>query len=249
MPFTGSHPAAVLPLLRTPLPASALVIGSMAPDTPYFLPFGLGQTHRPISVFTIDVLIGLVLWAAWHGWLAAPALAAGPSALRDRLQGRVQVGLLRRLNRKLPLVPVALAVGAQTHVWWDEFTHPGRFGSRQLGFLAREWAGVPGTQWAQYVSGVFGMTVLAMAVARWWHRHPPAGLPPTLPPRLGRRTAVLGWALVAAVGALAGGLAGLHGTSPRDAAFSAVTHGIGAAAVTALLLAGVWRIFGGWRPE
>lgn len=38
MPFTGSHPAAVLPFLRTPLPASALVVGSIAPDVPFSLP-------------------------------------------------------------------------------------------------------------------------------------------------------------------------------------------------------------------
>jgi hypothetical protein len=34
VPFTGSHPAAVLPFLRWSMPASALVIGSMAPDFP-----------------------------------------------------------------------------------------------------------------------------------------------------------------------------------------------------------------------
>jgi len=36
VPFTGSHPAAVLPLLRTPLPSAALVIGSLVPDLPYY---------------------------------------------------------------------------------------------------------------------------------------------------------------------------------------------------------------------
>jgi hypothetical protein len=46
VPFTGSHPAAVLPFLRTPLPASAPVAGTMAPDIPYHLPLGLGRrTH------------------------------------------------------------------------------------------------------------------------------------------------------------------------------------------------------------
>ena len=30
----------VLPFLRTPLPASALVIGSLAPDLPYYVPVG-----------------------------------------------------------------------------------------------------------------------------------------------------------------------------------------------------------------
>ncbi|MDQ7908342.1 DUF4184 family protein [Phytohabitans sp. ZYX-F-186] len=38
MPFTGSHPAAVLPLVRWGLPPAALVIGSMVPDLPYYLP-------------------------------------------------------------------------------------------------------------------------------------------------------------------------------------------------------------------
>jgi hypothetical protein len=37
VPVTGGHPAAVLPLLRTPLPASALVAGSLAPDVPSYL--------------------------------------------------------------------------------------------------------------------------------------------------------------------------------------------------------------------
>ncbi|MEI5672079.1 MULTISPECIES: DUF4184 family protein [unclassified Nocardioides] len=37
MPFTLVHPAAVLPLVRTPLVPSALVLGSVAPDLPYFV--------------------------------------------------------------------------------------------------------------------------------------------------------------------------------------------------------------------
>jgi hypothetical protein len=321
VPFTGSHPAAVLPLLRTPLPASALVIGSMAPDTPYFVPLALPPTHRPLSVFTVDVVIGLGLWAAWHGWLSAPALATAPRALRDRLAGRVRLGFRSRLDRRFLLVPVALAVGAETHVLWDEFTHPGRFGSRHVPFLAEAWAGVPGTQWAQYVSGVFGVTALAIAGARWWTRNPPlppaspspsalasaappsqrssqpasasppsasprpvpprpvprrsagpttvpppAHVPsspapsspapsagvvrafPPLPPPLTRRTAWLAWSAVVLAGAVAAVPGALAGDSPRMAAFHAVTNGVGSSAATALLLAGVWRAFRGWRP-
>src|SRR5215467_12574272 len=37
VPFTFSHPAAVLPLARRGLVFSALVVGSMAPDFPYFV--------------------------------------------------------------------------------------------------------------------------------------------------------------------------------------------------------------------
>ncbi|MEE2045837.1 DUF4184 family protein, partial [Nocardiopsis tropica] len=38
MPFTLSHVAAVLPLARTRLPPAALVVGSVVPDLPYYLP-------------------------------------------------------------------------------------------------------------------------------------------------------------------------------------------------------------------
>ncbi|MFJ2778051.1 MULTISPECIES: DUF4184 family protein [unclassified Kitasatospora] len=69
MPFTLSHPAAVLPLLRVagergPLVASALVAGSMAPDVPFFAEslfpgvYGRGRlTHRWWAVPTVDVAI------------------------------------------------------------------------------------------------------------------------------------------------------------------------------------------------
>src|SRR3954463_4591962 len=83
VPFTGSHPAAILPFLRTPLPASALVIGSMAPDLPYYLPFQPGlYTHTPQAIVTTDVLLGALAWGLWLGLLAEPALAAAPRALR-----------------------------------------------------------------------------------------------------------------------------------------------------------------------
>ena len=64
MPFTGSHPAAVLPLLRTPLPASALVAGSIAPDVPFYLPVELPwATHTALAVVTVDLLVAALAWA------------------------------------------------------------------------------------------------------------------------------------------------------------------------------------------
>lgn len=50
MPFTPTHVLAILPVAavkRFPLPFSALVIGSMIPDLPLFLPWspGYDQTH------------------------------------------------------------------------------------------------------------------------------------------------------------------------------------------------------------
>ncbi|MFI7588439.1 DUF4184 family protein [Spongisporangium articulatum] len=79
MPFTGSHPAAVVPLLvsgrfRGWLAPTALVIGSMSPDLPYYLPppaheVPVAWTHSGAGVVGLDLVTGLLCVALWHGLL------------------------------------------------------------------------------------------------------------------------------------------------------------------------------------
>ncbi|MCA0145941.1 DUF4184 family protein [Blastococcus sp. LR1] len=89
MPFSGSHPAAVLPFLRTPPSASALVAGSLAPDIPYYVPLDLPwRTHTALAVVTTDVVLGL----------------------RARL-APVRVGLRARLRSARAVLLVLAAVG------------------------------------------------------------------------------------------------------------------------------------------
>jgi len=66
MPFTLSHPAAVMPLRRIRfLEPLALVIGSMLPDVPYFLPGALanrfGETHTLRGSIVTDLPLGVLL--------------------------------------------------------------------------------------------------------------------------------------------------------------------------------------------
>ncbi|MDP9416901.1 MAG: DUF4184 family protein, partial [Actinomycetota bacterium] len=186
MPFTPSHVAAVLPLLRTPLPASALVAGSIAPDVPYYLPVLLGlPTHSALAVVTTDVVLGALAWLLWHALVAAPALAAAPAPLRARLSGRVELGVVRRVDsaqRVIALV-LGLVVGAATHVGWDEFSHEGRWGTEHISQLGADWYGLAGYRWVQYASAVLGGAVLAGWLARWWRRTRPVPVPPAPVPR------------------------------------------------------------------
>ncbi|MFF7995399.1 DUF4184 family protein [Kitasatospora xanthocidica] len=104
MPFTLSHPAAVLPLLRRagergPLVASALVAGSMAPDLPFFADSLLpgvyghgGLTHRWWAVPTLDVALAGALVAGWHGLLRGPLVALLP----ERWAGGAEALTVRR---------------------------------------------------------------------------------------------------------------------------------------------------------
>lgn len=252
MPFTASHAAAVLPFAGTGLPASALVIGSMTPDLPYFLPVRLGQVYPPWTVggpshtvwalVTLDLLIGVVAWLVWHGLLAEPLLAMAPGPVRARLVGRVDFGVGRRLGRgDRAGVALGIVVGAASHVLWDEFTHDGRWGVRHLPPLAETWAGRPGFSWAQGASDLVGALVLAVWLSRWWRSTP-------VRPVVRGRASWLVWPAIAGAGVLAGALVVvLVGFGPGMGFLAAVWAGAGVlvAATTASLL---WRVLPIVRP-
>lgn len=243
MPFTGSHPAAIVPLLRTGLVPSALVIGSMVPDLPYFVPVSIPSTltHSGAGVVSIDIVLGVVVFALWHLLLVPAAVGLAPAGLRDRLApelpapGRSHV----RSVGASALVLVSLAIGAATHVAWDSFTHPDRWGSERIAWLAASHGPLEGYRWMQYTGGILGAAVVVIALARWWARTaltPGAQRVPTLARRdAAICAAIVGTSLVA--GFLAGLASGLADGGLRAGAFGAATWGGGAGAAASLACA------------
>lgn len=235
MPLTLSHPVLVLPLARTGLPLSALVAGSMAPDLPVVLHAyaWIDRTHRWSGVVGIDLVVGLVGTALW--------VLAGRHALRDVLPTslRARWPVPAPWSRRTWLLAVpAVLVGASTHVVWDAFTHPGRWGTRLVPWLADVHGGLAGASWAQYVSSAVGLVVLLAVVAMAAARATPQ------PPAEGDRV-VLGPAWLAAglvvplVAGLAAGLAALP-DGPYAAAFATGSVGVLAGLVTGLVVSLAW---------
>ncbi len=241
MPFTGSHPAAVLPFLRTGLPASALVAGSLAPDLPFYLP---GRpdwpTHGPLAVVTLDVVLGAALWVLWHGLLAGPALAAAPAGLRRRVSAPAGLRVRLRSPGAGARVVAALAVGAATHVGWDQFTHWWGWGTRHVPALTAPVGSALGEDWygydvAQHASTVLGAAALAAWLVLWWRRTPsrPGDL---------RATAWAVWAGLLALGAAVGVAAAVRAPDVLRAGFAGATAGGAAMAVAAVLAAAAWHV-------
>ncbi|MFG3493547.1 DUF4184 family protein [Streptomyces sp. NPDC047928] len=177
MPFTLSHAVAVLPGIRRsgaargPLVASALVMGSFAPDTTYFadsvLPgamlFG-DVTHSLPGILTVDAAITGALVATWL-MVREPLLALVPGRLRARVAALAR-GRAWRERRPVALAfwfYVSAVIGATTHVVWDLFTHPGRWGTEVLPVLGEVVGGFPVYQYAQY-----GGSALALGVLGWF---------------------------------------------------------------------------------
>ncbi len=179
MPFTISHPAAVLPL-RRPLARfgvlAALVVGSMAPDFPYYLGVrGMRPyTHSLLGIAWFSIPAGWLAYLGFQLLLRRPAVFLLPAPLRARLDPGPRIGGF------LP-VTVSLAVGALTHVLWDTFTHGGGALVRAFPVLREV-----GTLWGhpvwsyrvlQNASTLLGAAVLAGAALRWLARTPPRPLP------------------------------------------------------------------------
>ncbi|MGH8776866.1 MAG: DUF4184 family protein [Jiangellaceae bacterium] len=251
MPFTGSHPAAVLPFLRWGLVPSALVIGSMVPDLPYFvrLPVDEMLTHSWHGAVTVDVALGAVVFVVWQDMLAPALLAIAPSGVRARLDPSLPVGVVEHVRTvRAAAAAVSLAVGALTHVTWDAFTHADRWGSTHIAWLAERQGALPGYRWAQYASGVIGAVLIAGFLIRWYRRTPPENAGSRRVPALPRVVAGAVWALlglVALVGAVVGARKPLFadgGPDLREASVLAATSGGSAAGVTAFVLAIVWTL-------
>jgi hypothetical protein len=251
VPFTPCHAAAVLPFARSPLVPSALVLGSMTPDVPYFLPFlGLDSRfmHSIPGMVGIDVVVALALFLLWHVFFAPPALAAAPDPVRARIDPGIPGRALASLAslRGVAVLYASFAIGAATHVFWDSFTHYGRWGSQRIPWLMGHYGPLSGARWLQYTSGLVGGLAVLGWLVWWWRRTPPR-------PAWGAAEALaapacsIAWAAIitaglvggipSAVGALADpGIRPLH-----DVPYLLATRGTVVAVAVAALLAVAWH--------
>jgi hypothetical protein len=136
VPFTFfAHQAVVLPLkLKRPgwFDATALCVGSMAPDLAYPLGPWLGSrshTFAGLAVWSIPFTVVASMIVRVH--VASVAFAHAPD------MGRFRLHSFRSLRTRRPsrlVTVVSAALGSGSHVLIDGFTHTGRFGSRLLGW-------------------------------------------------------------------------------------------------------------------
>ncbi|MGV9317103.1 DUF4184 family protein [Streptomyces sp. NPDC003691] len=216
MPFTLSHPAAVLPLLRRPFVPSALVAGAMAPDIPYFignLPFqpttavwyepyfNATATHTLTDLPTVALPLALGLTAAYY-LLRAPAAALLPPLPAHGTPVPRPSGAADRARIAMWLVLSAL-IGIATHVVWDSFTHVDGYVVTRVELLRDP---VPGgltvARVLQHLSTVAGLVALAVHFVRRRRTAPAApAAARTRPPRAVRWGVTAALALAAAVGA------------------------------------------------
>ncbi|MFF8589691.1 DUF4184 family protein [Streptomyces althioticus] len=260
MPFTLSHPAAVLPLLRHPFSPAALICGAVAPDVPYFLgaagipvsaqswyePFLNATTSHQMSGIGVPALFAAALLAV-YAVVRRPVVALLPA--RSSPVGERRLGdPLRRAGWVL----LSLAIGISTHLVWDAFTHADGYLVTHLAVLRSRVVGdLTVARALQHLSTATGL--LAVVVAMWRrlrNAHARPGAATDTLPTLTRRVVAGGLTVAALLGAAvnAGPLTGRQeaGISAREAAETVVsdwlTGGGAALACAVLAYAGGWWV-------
>jgi len=179
MPFTVSHVAAVLPLRRTRLIWSALVVGAMAPDFEYFLLMSPQDRygHTLIGLFLFTLPLGLLTLWLFHAYVKATLVELMPDEIQRRLApvaGEFRFGGASRLA----MILTSLSLGIVTHLIWDAFTHGNPWLIRNLPAL-RHPVPVPGIGFValykllQHVSTVVGLAILLVWLMRWYRTGQP----------------------------------------------------------------------------
>jgi len=249
MPFTFAHPAAILPLRRRFkwLQTVPLIVGSVTPDLPYFIPARLNrvtlETHSLWGSFWVDIPIGMVVLL--FGFLFRRPLVA---LLRPRARVLCLQAVEHFKDQPLHwvLAPLGILVGTWTHLLWDSFTHDHGWMVRRVAVLSAPitLGDYTGTlcHALQYVSSIAGLLIMTI----WYLRLP---TPKIEPPAVGTlsssgRTALL--MLVCVAGAAIGGykaaVVALDGYSNYRVIYTLLTRSIAWFALL-YLLAGLFVSF------
>lgn len=130
MPFTFSHPAAVLPATYLPkryYSLTGLIIGSMTPDFEYFMRLSVKSlySHTWAGLFWFDLPLGLLAAFVFHDVIRDPLYFNTPLFQRRLLPFTTfRWNLYFRKNWMVVLL--SILVGGATHILWDSLTHRNR---------------------------------------------------------------------------------------------------------------------------
>lgn len=178
MPFTLSHPAAVLPLRRLwhcHFDFSALVIGSLTPDFGYYIQrFDVASlAHSFIGSFFICLPFGILLLVAFHLTRRSVCFLL-PSPHRQALMPLCSSS--RSFNfRRLALILLCLLIGAWSHIVWDSFTHENGWFVERVDWLHRPLFAISGISFPAYyvlqqLSTIAGCVILVVTYLFWLRR-------------------------------------------------------------------------------
>lgn len=176
MPFTPAHPAIVLPFLKIRperVSATALVIGSVAPDFEYFFKMSVnGQhSHTLLGILYFDIPVTILLAFLFHGIVKENLIANLPAFFQYRFQLLSELNFKAHFRRYYWVVIISAAAGSFSHIFWDAFTHNDGFFAQRISFYKHVVIPFDGVRYPlfyglQNISTYVGMTIVMAYIFR-----------------------------------------------------------------------------------
>src|SRR4051812_45047977 len=121
MPFTFSHPAAILPLSYVPkkyVSFTGLVAGSMIPDLEYFFRFRAQSyySHTWAGIFWFDLPLAIMACFLFHNVIRDLLIQNLPMSVSARCRHCFHFDWNKRFQQKWIIVIVCILMGAATHL-------------------------------------------------------------------------------------------------------------------------------------
>jgi len=177
MPFTTSHPAAVLPLKHLfprCFSLTGLMVGAMSPDLLYFLVLDTahrGISHSWLGLFTFCLPAGIVFSFVFHKLFKYHVILNLPKPIDLFLSGlafqRFRIGGFHQWL----ILAYSVLIGALSHFFWDSFTHSHGEIARMIPFLLEESTILGITRqnctFLQHISTVLGGVLIPIYILKF----------------------------------------------------------------------------------
>ncbi len=129
MPFTFSHPAAILPLRLLPsryYSLTGLIVGSITPDFEYFLRMSVRSiySHTIEGLFYFDVPVGIAICFLFHDIVRNALIDHLPVNIQQRFYALKAFNWNKAFSHHWNIIIFSIFIGAASHILWDDFTHP-----------------------------------------------------------------------------------------------------------------------------
>jgi Domain of unknown function (DUF4184) len=174
MPFTPAHPAIILPFLRIRperISATALVIGSTAPDFEYFFKMSVNSyySHTVLSILYFNIPITLALAFLFHEVVKRNLIINLPAFFQYRFQTLLELDFVAHFKRHYWVVIISAGIGSFSHIFWDAFTHNDGFFAQRISLYKHVVIPFDGVRYPlfyglQYISTFVGLAIVILFI-------------------------------------------------------------------------------------
>ncbi|MFN8254023.1 MAG: DUF4184 family protein [Ferruginibacter sp.] len=175
MPFTFSHPAAVLPFCKTnklPVSVTGLVVGSMVPDFEFLFLLResdyIGHLWPGIILFNLPAAIAAAF--IFHLLVRDQLIIHLPPFLQQRFVPFISFDWTAHFKKHYLSFILSVMGGVATHVFIDAFTHQDGFMTRPVSFFHSQvnllQLSLPVYYFLQLLSSVLGAAYMLWFVLR-----------------------------------------------------------------------------------